>query len=418
MKKKFLSVVSALIIGASALAAPMSSFAEDTDDVIELQTTNDIFGLSDGLFDYMDFDGDNKGLGAILREYYNYPNSCFITVDYTYDTNSLEILQESKTEVEGAKVVVLSTGLGDYLKAVSDLAEEKYPDDFSEEDPFGSLISIAKKISTSENATAEFTAFIAGLRSSFADTTESALENAKKLCAAVKAYNPDCRIIFTTAYNPVLVSESGLNTLLKGRPALFSTGYTMLRNVFKNSFDEYNEGLKKIKGIEIADVASAFTLASSDGNYGYADVYTDVISSDEHSIYPNALGTVAAANAIIKTIGYSDNYTKNESDEIEDYLLSFYDKYPAAQRKELRSTLGIILGDSDRNNTIDASDASTALSVYSAVQTGSELSSVVDKRLCIALDIDGNGVVDASDASAILAHYADVQSGGNGTLNV
>lgn len=417
MKKKILSALSALIIGASALAAPMSSFAEDS-DFIEVKITNDIFGFSDGLFDYMDFDGDNKDLGDILREYYNYSSSCFVTVDYTDTDNPIEVFQECMNDVKGAKTVVLSTGLGDYLKAVSDLAEEKYPDAFNKEDPFGSLISIAKKISTSENATAEFTAFIAGLRSSFADTTDSALENAKKLCAAVKAVNPDCRIIFTTAYNPVLVSESGLNTLLKGRPALFSTGYTMLRNVFKNSFDEYNERLKEIKGIEIADVASAFTLASSDGNYGYADVYTDVISSDEHSIYPNALGTVAAANAIIKTIGYSDNYTKNESDEIEDYLLSFYDKYPAAQRKELRSTLGIILGDSDRNNTIDASDASTALSVYSAVQTGSELSSVVDKRLCIALDIDGNGVIDASDASAILAHYADVQSGGNGTLNV
>ena len=73
----------------------------------------------------------------------------------------------------------------------------------------------------------------------------------------------------------------------------------------------------------------------------------------------------------------------------------------------------VSLGDLDGDGVIDASDASTVLAAYAAVQSGGD--SGLDAAQTSAADVDGNGVVDASDASTILAYYAFVQTGSKDT---
>ena len=411
MKKQILSALSAILMGASALAAPMSSFAGAVGPV---DVSNNYFVfLDDGLSSYTDRTGNNPYID-IIKDYYSQQKSVEVCSDYSFDKCSsahiLSTIDTIKSDIKDSEYIIISVGLNDYIAAVKKIASEKYHISDSE-DLFGSLLTIANIVrENGGNAVSEFAAFISVLKDEFESVSASTLENITQMRNKIKACNPDAHIIVSTVYNPVLISETGLNTLLKGKPSEYSTGYTMIRNLLNNSLNEFNSSLKGISGIKIADVAAAFTVEGSNGKYGYADIFTDIISSDKHGIYPNELGCVAASAEIIKAIGYKENFGDST------YLTNNYDPLPAESKSSLREILGIKLGDGDKNGVIDASDASLALSIYASAQIGQDLYDVADAANLIALDTDLNGTVDASDASTILAHYADVQSDGKGIL--
>ena len=73
-------------------------------------------------------------------------------------------------------------------------------------------------------------------------------------------------------------------------------------------------------------------------------------------------------------------------------------------------------GDADLNGTIDAIDASIALTIYALNSTGGDVSSYTDEQLAAA-DADKNGTVDAIDASHILSYYAYISTGGSKTFD-
>ena len=73
-------------------------------------------------------------------------------------------------------------------------------------------------------------------------------------------------------------------------------------------------------------------------------------------------------------------------------------------------------GDADLNGTIDAIDASIALTIYALKSTGGDVSSYTDEQLAAA-DADKNGTVDAIDASHILSYYAYISTGGSKTFD-
>ena len=73
-------------------------------------------------------------------------------------------------------------------------------------------------------------------------------------------------------------------------------------------------------------------------------------------------------------------------------------------------------GDADLNGTIDAIDASIALTIYALKSTDGDVSSYTDEQLAAA-DADKNGAVDAIDASHILSYYAYISTGGSKTFD-
>lgn len=79
-------------------------------------------------------------------------------------------------------------------------------------------------------------------------------------------------------------------------------------------------------------------------------------------------------------------------------------KYAEENGIRFYSAKNIILGDTDLNGYIDASDASLALSEYAISATGAASLLTYTQKLCA--DYDKNGNIDASDASLILAEYA------------
>jgi hypothetical protein len=71
------------------------------------------------------------------------------------------------------------------------------------------------------------------------------------------------------------------------------------------------------------------------------------------------------------------------------------------------------MGDPNSSGAVDASDASTVLAEYSAVQTGKkETFTETQKKMA---DVNRDGAVDAVDASEILRYYADLSTGKNPT---
>ena len=69
----------------------------------------------------------------------------------------------------------------------------------------------------------------------------------------------------------------------------------------------------------------------------------------------------------------------------------------------------ILMGDVNLDGSVDALDASLALTVYAGQQTGQYV--YLDPKAVTAGDVDGSGAIDASDASYILGYYSYIQTG-------
>lgn len=427
MKKGILSTAAAIIIGAAALTAPMGAFAAEKNTAKNSNETqiitvparthspgsitvygDSIPGANASLTD------DQNTYGIILSKYYACPSTTYSLSGYTsaqlLNTLSTDNIKGLTDDLKNSDVIVISSGANDYLSAVKELAASLYPALYNEKDPYGSLLAIVDSISQSPNAATEFVPLISKLNSAVGSATPVALENVKKLCAEIKKLNPDCELIVQTIYNPAIFTEESLKALLAAKPSNFSTGYSMLRNVFKNNLADFNEGLAEIEGIKIANINEAFTVDGTSGNNGYADVYTQILSKEKHDFHPNALGQIAIASELMKTIGYIDiGYA-------EEYIADYFASLPNECANDLLAALSIRIGDSDKNGSVDASDASKALEIYATAQSGGNTADVMTGTAHIALDVDRNGTIDASDASTILTHYTDVQSGGKGIL--
>ena len=65
----------------------------------------------------------------------------------------------------------------------------------------------------------------------------------------------------------------------------------------------------------------------------------------------------------------------------------------------------VIYGDADGNKSVNAVDASIALTEYASVSSGKK-TTFTDDRQTLAADVDANGSVNAVDASYILSYYA------------
>jgi hypothetical protein len=74
----------------------------------------------------------------------------------------------------------------------------------------------------------------------------------------------------------------------------------------------------------------------------------------------------------------------------------------------------VMLGDTDKNGTVDALDASLVLTAYALTATGE--SSGLDDEQSAASDVNSDGNIDALDASAILGYYAYTATGGKDSI--
>ena len=111
---------------------------------------------------------------------------------------------------------------------------------------------------------------------------------------------------------------------------------------------------------------------------------------------------------------YSDENTISDSATIYGYANSTAQTYAETYGRKfdlIENYSEFTTGDIDENGTIDAIDASSALSAYARVSTGQDIGLTDNQKS--AADVNGDGVVDAVDASGILTYYAKVSTGGS-----
>ncbi len=104
----------------------------------------------------------------------------------------------------------------------------------------------------------------------------------------------------------------------------------------------------------------------------------------------------------------SDVYAIQENYDCETAEFSVAEKWYNLEN-EGDAPLSYVLGDLNKDDVVDSSDASLVLSEYAKIQTGSE-STFTGEQNKIA-DVNNDEVIDASDASKILIYYAAVSTG-------
>ena len=73
-----------------------------------------------------------------------------------------------------------------------------------------------------------------------------------------------------------------------------------------------------------------------------------------------------------------------------------------------------MLGDINLDGTVNASDATAALSEYARLSTGEK--GMFSEKQMLAGDIDRNGQINATDATMILSYYSFLSTGGSGPM--
>ena len=426
--KKIASLVSAAVIGAVTLCPTFTAnaqFQPSTNTGIllnaEEQQAVDIFMIGDNTMNTASFVNDslNKGASELLSTYYSktVTNKCLPSVTTSqlksafgniknFAADQTELVNFSKAEI-----IVLSLGTEDILETIRNVIKKNYPAIYDEKDIFGSLLRVANTLSKSQSSETDFAALIATLNTELGAQMYDTIENYDYIISQLKAFNPGAKLVVQTVYNPLLLSKDEIDTLLSGKPKLYSVGYTTIKNLLAKHIETLNDGIINQIGQRAIVVDSASAFADGDTGYGFSGLYTNVLD-DNHDYSLNAVGNIVVANEIIRKLGCLDN--RDISTNMTAYYSNVYCDIPAKALDAMCKTLDIVRGDFDGDGVVDAADASAALAIYSKIQTGSSFYEVATSANLIALDIDLNKTVDASDASTILAHYSNVQTGGKG----
>ena len=428
--KKFLSLVSAAVIGAVSLCPTLAANAAySTTDSPSYNITKaepvDILLYGDSTMNLTQLPNSrlNKDSHELLRMYYNRETTNYWSSPATLkkiktDFNDLKSYctdNQSYVDFTQSKIIVLTLGSDDIYEIINNAIEKKYPAIYNSNSGnlFNVFLSLANTLSKSPDPETKFAELLAFIDTELTAELPDIIDNYDYVISQIKGFNPTAQIAVQTVYNPLLIGQSEIDTLFKGKPELYKTGYNAFKDLLNKHFGVLNTGIKETLGtrnkVNIVDTAVAFE--DGETGFGYSGLYTNILT-DSHDFNLNALGTVVVTNKIIKKLGYI--LRSNVSPELDYYYSNFYCDVPESEYKGICDTLDIIKGDGDGDCLVDAADASLALGIYTSVQTGADFYDVADAANLIALDIDRSGSVDASDASDILAHYTNIQSGGEG----
>ena len=431
--KKFVSFVMSAALAVSSLSARSVSAADGSTDKKDLVLFGDSisagYGLSSTEHSYGEICADY--LGGTVN---NYAHSGDTSEDMLTLINGLS--SEQKQAVKDAEVVVISIGgndlmhyasaqLLDYAAKRSLLKDGLTANDIPADPSISTLLVMldVDKVKAYANGgplnvmdlNAKMKNICADLRFATDERPgiikNTIMANLTKSVAAVKAINPDARILVQTIYQPIQLDPEYVKSSFPEGESIIDS----LRMNFKDVLDTFAAELKNVEGIEIADVAYDFTSIpagekSSASNPGHANYFTNVqLPMPAKDFHPNQKGHLAIAAVVLKQIGdlHDDkgmlSATYKSLRDQSDYPLVAIDTYKTVAGNN-------ILGDINFDEKVDARDASMVLKDY-ANKSGnfpSVLSTLQNK----AADVDGDGMDTATDAAAILRYYAYASTGG------
>lgn len=407
MKKRIISAITSIVMGALSFSSVMSANAADSSDIKE----NRILFMGDSIVSTA-----TEKVSPYFSTVSSYCGGTAVTI-HTSGITSDELLDKIKnnssyrSSIQGYKRVVVSVGGNDLIDAFMAVIAEKYPEQYDPENPYKSLLDIFSAVKEEEDADLELMAVISDMNTALMTEVKNCTATMKQIDEEIKKLNPEAEIVYQNLYNPMLMSKEDLDEYLKDRPSNYRTAYNTVRNLFKNNIKKFNnDALGALENVKIADVYSRFTEAETSDNYGYSNIYTDIMKSSQRDFHPNQLGNHVIASAVIEALDVKDG----NKEAAANCYVNDYTKMPRSGHKTFCNAIGLKIGDKNGDNEINASDASLTLSVYATMSIGGTVTLKSTER--IAADTDCNVTIDAFDASTILAHYASVSTGGSGVL--
>lgn len=431
--KKFISILmSAAIASASLSALPVSSAGTDTknDFVLFGDSIAAGYGLSSSEHNYGELCADYLG-GNVS----NYAVSGATSTDMLSKISSLS--DDQKTSVKNAEYVVISVGANDLLhyasKRLLTFGEKKKllkdgitSADIPAEPTITDLLKYLdiEKIKAYKNASptnlldlsSELKKLCANLKYYDEDYAyvgiipKTIIPNLKDSITAVKAINPDAKVIVQTVYQPLQFTPEYLKAASID-PSLMD----QISSSFNDVLDTFESELKKISGIEIADVRTDLNALPegtelSKDNPGSISYFTNIqLPGENRDFHPNQRGHLAIAVTILDKIGskHDDKGLLTQTFE----KLSGRSDYPIAVLDKYKYVAGnILVGDVDLDGRYSANDASLALRNYALLSGDSPSPLSALQRKCA--DADHNDLAAADDASRILKYFSYVSSNG------
>ncbi len=436
MKKIISAFLSAALLFSTAAALPVSAenYGNDVNITVLGDSIASGYGLSDEEYNY----------GQIVADYLsgsveNYAVSGYDSAETLAQIRGFD--NEQKAQLADSDIVIISTGANDIIKyAASSLLEfaetnnllrdGKTAEDLPENPTLQSikefvdmdaLVNFAGSFANARSLSDRLTYIYQNVTYTDANPNganrtqviaKQIIPNINEMVSEIKAANPNARIVLQTVYNPLQLQASYEEALKAAYGNAYNTAYIQFKTLFHNITEKYAAQLKKVEGVEIADVLTDFS-STDENSQKYGWYFTKVQAGQENlDIHPTQAGHVAIATTILNTLGE----TREDGGLLSLAFngLANADSYPAYALNEYKKAAGTYcLGDVNADGSIDASDANLILVQYAMLVT--EQAPTISEEQMKACELNNDGTIDSSDASAILGYYAYSLTGGKGT---
>ncbi len=437
--KKYISVVLASAMAVSSLAAFSASAESYGKGDIDIMVLGDSISAGTGLAK------NEYNYGQLVADYlggdvYNYAVSGYESAETLAQICGFNSTQ--KSQLADSEIVVISIGGNDMIAYATEslldyaaqndlLMEGKTAADIPEKKNFETLseffdIDAVKEYTSNLSNALKFNDKLDSIYRNITYTDSQAngsayeqviakqiIPNINAMVEEIKAVNPNARVIVQTVYNPLQFSTEYETNIKNTYSATYYSAYVQFKTIFHNTTRRFSEQLKKVEGIEVADVLADISSEDSNGQkYGW--YFTKIQGGKKNlDVHPTQAGHTAIAVSVLETIGETREdggllaLTFNRLNDVKSYpafALAKYNKYAGSY----------ILGDLNGDKIINSSDASVVLEQYALSSTGKQ--PTISDSMMNAGKITEDNMVDSTDASAILAYYAYTATGGSGSI--
>jgi len=214
MKKRIISAITSIVMGALSLSSVMSANAADGSDIKE----NRILFMGDSIVSTA-----TEKVSPYFSTVSSYCGGTAVTI-HTSGITSDELLDKIKnnssyrSSIQGYKRVVVSVGGNDLIDAFMAVIAEKYPEQYDPENPYKSLLDIFSAVKEEEDADLELMAVISDMNTALMTEVKNCTATMKQIDEEIKKLNPEAEIVYQNLYNPMLMSKEDLVEYLKDRP--------------------------------------------------------------------------------------------------------------------------------------------------------------------------------------------------------
>ena len=381
MKRRISALLTAAVMSAGASAA-MPGYQADA--AVQYQN---ILILGDGISSGRELEDGEAGYYDLIGEYAggeltNLAVSGYKTSDLLAQINNVNYADT----IKNADLICISIGSNDLLKPT-----QAYFNTLREEGELmmQTLWRIARE--------GDIRYHMGQLTSTLREPRTEAKENYTQIEIALRALNPDAKIIMQTLYNPFELSDK---SYADGFSEFSRADYQDFLDYVTGLENQLNKAMRGLTSVEIAEVGDAFNGA------GWA-----FVRSGQNDMYPSALGHAMIGTVILDMLGITGVSVDCITPGLEalpalDYMTMSEKAVTILNKYATPSSLEF--GDVDGDRDITTYDAQIVLQTYvNWLAQGDVAFADIRYGSYRVADVDGDGTLTSSDAQCILQYYVN-----------